>query len=156
MNRWAIAILLAYVAVFGGPAMPTPAIPVPNVSTPSTTMRAAVEPVSDALRSANAVERALFADVWSKAAKVAAGDATTRDVVFTDTRSLREFARLAAVIGWNRIGGNSPGKFPALDVAVDQAFTAAIGLDTKPVDEKLRERFIELCEALAWAGINRG
>lgn len=156
VTRWALALLLAYIAIVGGPSPSAPVIPVPSVSTPSSAMRTAVEPVAQALKAANAADRALFADVWQKAAKVVRGDATTREVVFTDTRSLREFARIAAVIGWQRIGGHQAGKFPALDVAVDQAFGAAMGFDSKAVDDTTRQRFVELCDALAWAGINRG
>ena len=58
MNRWALAIILGYVAVFGVPEQRTPVVPVPSISTPSSTMRAAVEPVTAALREATAADRA--------------------------------------------------------------------------------------------------
>lgn len=152
MNRWALAIILAYVAAFGVPRPVQPVLPVPSISTPSSTMRAAVADVTAAMRQATAADRALFADVWCKAAKGLDGEADQQLV--PDTRVLREYARIAATVGWKRIGGLS-GKYAGLDAACNSAFAGVIGLDIKPVDAKLRDQFGELCEALAWAALQR-
>lgn len=152
MNRWALAIILAYVAVFGVPKSVQPVAPVPSISTPSSTMRAAVAGVQSALASATAADRALFADVWLKAGKGLDGEAETQLV--PDTRALREYARIAATVGWKRIGGLT-GKYGGLDAACNKAFADTLGLDVKPVDAKLRDQFGELCEALAWAALQR-
>ena len=152
MNRWALAIILGYVAAFGVPKPVQPVVPVPNISTPSSAMRAAVADVAAALSSATPADRALFADVWVKAGKGLDGEAETQLV--PDTRVLREYARIAATVGWKRIGGLS-GKYAGLDAACNKAFADTLGLDVKPMDAKLRDQFGELCEALAWAALQR-
>ena len=152
MNRWALAIILGYVAAFGVPKPVQPVVPVPNISTPSSAMRAAVADVAAALSPATPADRALFADVWVKAGKGLDGEAETQLV--PDTRVLREYARIAATVGWKRIGGLS-GKYGGLDAACNKAFADTLGLDVKPMDAKLRDQFGELCEALAWAALQR-
>lgn len=152
MNRWALAIILAYVAAFGVPKAAAPVVPVPSISTPSSTMRAAVADVTAAMKSASQADRSLFADVWLKAGKGLDGEAETQLV--PDTRVLREYARTAATVGWKRIGGAS-GRYAGLDAACNKAFADTLGLDIKPVDAKLRDQFGELCEALAWAALQR-
>ena len=152
MNRWALAIILAYVAAFGVPRPVQPVVPVPSISTPSSTMRQAVADVTAAMRQATQADRALFADVWCKAGKGLDGEADQQLV--PDTRVLREYARMAATVGWKRIGGLS-GKYAGLDAACNKAFGDTLGLDIKPMDTKLRDQFGELCEALAWAALQR-
>lgn len=152
MNRWALAIILGYVAAFGVPKAAAPVVPVPSISTPSSTMRAAVEPVTAAMRQATPGDRALFADVWLKTGRGLDGEAETQLV--PDTRVLRDYARTAATVGWKRIGGAS-GRYAGLDTACNGAFANTLGLDVKPVDAKLRDQFGELCEALAWAALQR-
>ncbi len=152
MNRWALAIILAYVAAFGVPKPVQPVVPVPSISTPSSTMRQAVADVTAAMKSASQADRSLFADVWVKAGKGLDGEAEMQLV--PDTRVLRDYARTAAIVGWKRIGGAS-GRYAGLDTACNSAFASVIGLDIKPVDAKLRDQFGELCEALAWAALQR-
>jgi len=152
MNRWALAIILGYVSVFGVPRSVQPVAPVPSISTPSSTLRAAVADVTAAMKSASPADRALFADVWIKAGKGLDGEAETQLV--PDTRVLRDYARTAATVGWKRIGGLS-GKYAGLDNACNKAFADTLGLDIKPMDAKLRDQFGELCEALAWAALQR-
>jgi hypothetical protein len=153
----AIALLVA--AAWGKvplPSLPTsPAAPV-AVETPSPEMQTLVKPVADALRGASAVDRALWAEVWNKAATVAAGDAVTTEVVFTDTRSLRLFTALAVDIGWRRIGQHAPGSNESLRRAVEAAYGQAVGTDVVPVTADVRARYIAFCKAVAWAGMGEG
>jgi len=153
----AIALLVA--AAWGKvplPSLPTsPAAPV-AVETPSPEMQTLVKPVADALRGASAVDRALWAEVWNKAATVAAGDAVTTEVVFTDTRSLRLFTALAVDIGWRRIGQHAPGSNESLRKAVEAAYGQAVGTDVVPVTADVRARYIAFCKAVAWAGVGEG
>ncbi len=152
----AIALLLA--AAWGKVPLPTlpAAAPAVNVETPSAEMQTLVQPIADALRGASAVDRALWAEVWTKAATVAAGDAVTTEVVFTDTRSLRAFTALAIDIGWRRIGGHVPGSNEPLRKAVEAAYGAAVGMDVVPVTADVRGRYVAFCRAVAWAGVGRG
>jgi hypothetical protein len=153
----AIALLLA--AAWGKVPLPTlPASPVAPVSveTPSAEMQKLVQPIADALGGCSYVDRALWAEVWSKAATVAAGDAVTTEVVFTDTRSLRAFTALAVDIAWRRIGQHVPGSNESLRKAVEAAYGSAVGTDVIPVTTDLRGRYVAFCKAVAWAGVNGG
>jgi hypothetical protein len=102
------------------------------------------------------VDRALWAEVWTKAATVAAGDAVTTEVAFTDTRSLRAFTALAVDIAWRRIGQHVPGGNEPLRAAVEAAYAVAVGKDALPVTADLRARYVAFCRAVAWAGVGRG
>lgn len=119
-------------------------------------MQVRVSAVADALRNANPIDRAVWAEVWTKAAIVAAGDATDQPPAFTDTRALREFHKIALSIAWRRIAGNPPGKYAGLAEATEKAFADTLGLEVRAVTPDLRKEYVSLCKALAWAGINRG
>jgi hypothetical protein len=119
-------------------------------------MQRLVTPIAEALRGASPVDRALWAEVWTKVAVVAAGDAVTTEVVFTDTRSLRAFTALAVDIAWRRIGQHVPGSNESLRTAVEAAYGAALGVDVVPVTADLRGRYVAFCRAVAWAGVNGG
>jgi len=137
------------------PTMPTASVTI-TVETPSNAMQQVVTPIADALKSAPMGDRMLWAQVWSKAAVVAAGDAVTTEVVFTDTKSLRAFTVIALDIGWRRLGGNQSGKYAGLREATEAAFAQVLGKAEVPVTNELRERYAELCRAIAWAGVNEG
>lgn len=158
--QFALAGVLAYVAIFGVPQLPaltpTPVIPVVVVQTPSPAMQAAVSDVHKALLGANPVDRAVWAQLWSNAGKVVGGDATETEVVFTDTRALRAFNIIALRIGWRRLGENAQGKYPGLGEATERAFAGVLGTDVQPVTTDIRSRYIELCNALAWCGAGKG
>jgi hypothetical protein len=156
----ALAFALAYVAAFGVPRLPAvngvPEVPALVVPTPSPAMQTAVADVHKALAGANPVDRAVWAQLWTKAGVVVAGDATDTEIVFTDTRSLRAYTVLAIRIGWRRLGENAAGKYAGLNEATERAFSGVLGIDVQPVTPELRARYIELCNALAWCGAGRG
>lgn len=152
----AAALLLA--AAYGKvplPVMPSQA-PSVVVETPSVEMIAAVAPVAKALRTATPIDRALWASIWERSAKVVGGDATTTEVVFTDTRSLRAYNIIALRLAWVRMGGNPTGKYPGLAEAAERFLSDTIGLDVMPVTPELRAKVVEAYKALAWAGIGGG
>ena len=159
--RLAAAVLLI-AAAWGKVPMPTwpivtvgPSVTV-KVETPSDEMQRVVTPIADVMRNASAVDRALWAQLWSKAAIVVAGDAVSAEVVFTDTRSLRAFTVLALDLGWRRLGANQPGKYAGLREATEAAFAQVLGPNEVPVTKELRARYAELCKAIAWAGVGKG
>jgi hypothetical protein len=158
MRLAAAGLLIA--AAWGKVPMPTLAVPsvapVVAVDTPSDEMQRVVTPIADVMRNASAVDRALWAQLWSKAAIVVAGDAVSTEVVFTDTRSLRAFTVLALDLGWRRLGANQPGKYAGLREATEVAFAQVIGPNEVPVTKELRARYAELCRAIAWAGVGKG
>jgi hypothetical protein len=150
---------LIVAAAWGKIPMPTlPTVPVTTVvlETPTVEMQRLVTPVAEAMRSMPAGDRMLWAQVWSKAAIVAAGDAVTTEVVFTDTRSLRGFTVLALDIAWRRIGQHAPGSNEPLRTAVEAAYGQAIGTEVVPVTADLRARYGAFAKAVAWAGVNGG
>ena len=152
----AASLLIA--AAWGKIPLPTLAAPsvAVAVETPSDAMQATVAPIAAVMKTANPVDRALWAQVWSKAAIVVAGDAVSTEVVFTDTKSLRAFTTLALELAWRRIGQNPPGKYAGLREATEQAFAQVLGLNEVPVTKELRSRYADLCKAIAWAGVNGG
>lgn len=148
------AIVLALVAFGGIPKMPS--LPVPDRVTPSDDMQRLVTPISDALKNAPMGDKLLWQQLWEKAAVVVAGDAVATEMVFTDTRSLRAFTILALDIGWRRIGENKPGGYQGLRDGVEKAMESVLSLEVKPVDEDVRKAYVEVCRAIAWAGIGKG
>jgi hypothetical protein len=155
LGRFAAAALLI-AAAWGKvplPSLPsTPAVPVITVDAPSSAMRATVQPIADALKAAPIGDRMLWANLWSKAATVVAGDELGTEVVLTDTRALRMFTTLALDIGWRRIGENKPGTYAGLRQAVEKAMGDTLSLDARPIDVETRAKVVELYKAIAWAG----
>ena len=135
------------------PSLPTVAV---TVETPSPAMQAAVAPIAAALRSMPMGSRMTWAATWSKAALVVAGEATAREVAFTDTRALQAFTGLALDIAWRRIGGHQPGSQEALRKALESAYAAEVGTDDVPTSPDIRARYVAFAKALAWAGLNGG
>ena len=133
------------------PALPDAAVPAVVVDTPSAEMQALVGPISAAAKF-NAADRAVWAQTWTKASVVVAGDAVTTAVVFNDTRSLREFTALALDIAWRRIGQHVPGGNESLRQGVEAAYAQVLGKDVVPVTADMRARYCELVKAIAWAG----
>lgn len=151
-----LALVLAAVAAFGVPAsQETKPAPTPIVE-PSVDMKIAVAAVHRVMLRASVVDRALWAEVWAKAAKTVNGDATDTEVVFTDTRSLRLFNTVALRIAWRRLGDNAAGKYPGLSEATEKAFSSVLGLDVRPVTPELRQSYVDLCNALSWCGAGKG
>lgn len=156
-----IAAALLIAAAWGKVPLPKlPAVPVPapsvTVETPSVEMQAIVEDVAAAMRSFNAVDRAAWAETWTKAAIVVASDGVTPEVAFSDTRSLRAYTALALDIAWRRIGGKTPGTNEDLRVAVEAAYAKAMGVAIVSVTKETRDRYAEFARAMAWAGMNKG
>ena len=155
LARTAAALLLV-AAAWG--KVPLPSLPVPqaqvHVETPSDAMQRLVTPVAAAMREMPAGDRMLWASVWTKAGVVVAGDAVSTQTAFTDTRSLQAFTALALDIAWRRIGQHKPNE--ALRAAVEAAYAAHLGRDVVPVTPELRARYVELVNALAWAGLHKG
>jgi hypothetical protein len=154
------AAALIVAAAWGKVPMPSLALPAAvqtvKVETPSDAMQMTVKPVAAAMAGMNAVDRAVWADAWSKAALVVAGDVAAKEVAFTDTRSLRMFTALALDIAWRRIGKHAPGENQELRKAVEAVYGSVMGDEEVPVTRDLRERYAEMAKAIAWAGIGKG
>lgn len=138
------------------PTLPQATVVPATVATPSDEMQRLVTPVAACLKTLSQADRALWAQVWTKAGVVVAGDAVTAEVAFTDTRSLRSFTALSLDIAWRRIGRHQPGEIPGLRDAVEASYNAVLGREVVPVDATVRQRYEELVQAIAWAGVNGG
>ena len=153
LGRIAAAGLLI-AAAWGKVPLPTfkigPVVTV-RIPDPSDEMARLVTPVAAALKGLPAADRALWAALWTKAGVVAAGDAVTAQVAFTDTRALQDFTALTVDIGWRRIGKHAPGSQESLMAAVEAAYGSAVGKDVVPVTAELRGRYVEFANAVAWA-----
>jgi hypothetical protein len=157
-----VATLLLYFAIFGLPKIgkdvepqPSPAPRMITVQEPSVEMKEAVSGIASILRNANDVDRMLWGQVWMKAAKAVASDSEDTKVVWNDTNKLRQFTETALRIGWRRIGGNQQGKYAGLNEAVESAFGAILTSRVQPVSPELRRKYVDLCHAIAWAGVGR-
>lgn len=159
IGRIAAAVLIL-VAAWGKiplPSLPSaPAIPAVTIDTPSSAMQSTVRPIADVLKAAPMGDRLLWANLWSKAATVVAGDELGTEVVITDTRALRMFTTLALDIGWRRIGDHKPGTYAGLRQAVEKAMSDTLGLEARPIDAETRAKVVELYRGIAWAGMAGG
>lgn len=131
--------------------VPAPS-PAPLVDPPAAEMRERVAGVVAALRPATASDRRIWSELWSKAALVAASDSLAEKPLFTTTNTLRQFNVISLNIAWRRLNGNQPGKYDGLGKATESAFEDTLGLESRPVTEDVRASYVELCNALAWAG----
>lgn len=154
-----IGLLLVAGGVFDRmlPSLRLPTLPAVSVSVeaPSVEMQARVAGVMSAMKTANPVDRAVWASVWEKAALVVEAPEGS-EPIFTDTRSLRGFTVLSLDIAWRRLGGHTPGDVPGLREAVEKALGDAVGLDVRPVTPELRATYADVCRAIAWAGVGKG
>jgi hypothetical protein len=137
------------------PSFPTPAVQTVEVVTPSESMQAVVADVAKAMAGMNPVDRAVWAETWTKAAVVVEGDATAKEVAFTDTRALRAYTALALDIAWRRIGGHPSGNAD-LQAAVEGAYLKAMGAATVAVTKDTRKQYADFARAMAWAGYGKG
>jgi len=152
--RVAIAAGLIYFAAHGLPKATLDTATI-ELQKPSAEMLQATADVDRIMRNASHFDRLLWSEVWVKVARIINSETDT-EVVFTDTRSLRQFNLIAFQIAWKRLGDNKKDKYLGLGEATERVFAEAIGLDVRPVTPELRAKFVETCTALAWCGAGRG
>jgi len=156
LARLIAACVLLAIAICGVPSM----ISVQDeatIDTPDEAMQMVTNDVARIMRQASPVDRCLWAQVWSKVAVTANGDATDTTVVFVDTGALRAFQIIALNVAWKRLNGNETGKYAGLGEACEKAFNDTFGgKEVQPVTPAIRAKFVALANALAWCGINKG
>lgn len=152
--RVAIAAGLMYFAVHGLPVATLETATI-EIQKPSAEMIKAVADVDRIMRSASHFDRLLWSEVWTKVGKIVNSETDT-EIVFSDTRSLRQLSVISLGIAWKRLADNKKDKYNGLGEATERVFAEAIGLDIKPVTPELRKKFVETCTALAWCGAGRG
>ena len=157
--RVAIAAGLLYFAAHG---LPTATLETGTIELqkPSAEMIKSVADVDRIMRSASHFDRLLWSEVWTKVGKIVNSETDTTivfsEIVFSDTRSLRQLSVISLGIAWKRLADIKKDKYEGLGEATERVFVEAIGLDVKPVTPELRKKFVETCTALAWCGAGRG
>ena len=152
--RVAIAAGLIYFAVHGLPTATLETATI-EIQKPSAEMIKAVADVDRIMRGASHFDRLLWSEVWTKVGKIVNSETDT-EIVFSDTRSLRQLSVISLGIAWKRLADIKKDKYEGLGEATERVFAEAIGLDVKPVTPELRKKFVETCTALAWCGAGRG
>jgi len=150
------AVLAVALLVFSVAGIPTAVAPDPQVIQPVGELQVKAAPIAEALAGATLADRLVWAEIWEKSAKIAA--AGTSEPVFADTKSMRAYTVVALDIGWRRLQGVTPGKYPRLKAAVE-AFLAdpsVLGRDEVAATDEDRRKYAEACKAIAWAGMRRG
>ena len=152
--RVAIAAGLIYFAAHG---LPTATLDTATIELqkPSAEMLKATADVDRIMRSASHFDRLLWSEVWTKVGKIVNSETET-EIVFSDTRSLRQLSVISLGIAWKRLADIKKDKYEGLGEATERVFVEAIGLDVRPVTAELRAKFVETCNALAWCGAGRG
>jgi hypothetical protein len=152
--RVAIAAGLLYFAVHG---LPTATLGTATIELqkPSAEMLKSVADVDRIMRSASHFDRLLWSEVWTKVGKIVNSETET-EIVFSDTRSLRQLSVISLGIAWKRLADIKKDKYEGLGEATERVLIEAIGLDVRPVTAELRAKFVETCNALAWCGAGRG
>ena len=154
--RVAIAAGLIYLAVHG---LPTATLETGTIELqkPSAEMIKAVADVDRIMRSASHFDRLLWSEVWVKVGKIVNSETESQiELIFSDTRSLRQLSVISLGIAWKRLAEIKKDKYNGLGEATERVFAEAIGLDVKPVTPELRKKFVDTCTALAWCGAGRG
>lgn len=154
-----IAMILLVVFAAVGVPVQRRVIPVPPAAdtTPGDLLNK-VAPVAVALANASDVDRAVWAEVWEKAAKAAEAEDDPADPLFRTTKDVRAFTVAAADVAWKRLAGVKPGEYPLLQQAIESfmADPKVIGKDDVIVDAAFKAQYAAACRALAYAGRKRG
>ena len=154
--RVAIAAGLMYFAVHGLPVATLETATI-EIQKPSAEMIKAVADVDRIMRSASHFDRLLWSEVWTKVGKIVNSETESQiELIFSDTRSLRQLSVISLGIAWKRLADIKKDKYEGLGEATERVFVEAIGLDIKPVTPELRKKFVDTCTALAWCGAGRG
>ena len=154
--RVAIAAGLLYFAAHG---LPTATLETSTIELqkPSAEMLQATADVDRIMRNASHFDRLLWSEVWTKVGKIVNSETESQiELIFSDTRSLRQLSVISLGIAWKRLADIKKDKYLGLGEATERVFAEAIGLDVKPVTPELRKKFVETCNALAWCGAGRG
>lgn len=156
MWRFIVAAALLYVAANGVdlPSLKPLAVTVVPAA-PSAAMKDIVGPVAAIMRNADDFDRAVFAATFEEAANLVAGESSDTEITFENTLGMRIFTVSVIDIAWRRLA-NARGKYSGLNNAVEQAFESVLSRDVKPATEEIKAKYVELCRALAWAGVARG
>jgi len=152
--RTVAAVVLLAVGLFGVP--PLPAIPTStSVQEPSDEMKTAVKPVLKVVSRMSPIDRLWLQNIYENFAKVVASDGIVDEPVVTSTDSLRATHIAVLKFIWKGMANNSPSKYEGLAEAIDEVMSGVISDESRPLTPEMRKSAVELCRAIAWAGLGK-
>ena len=98
-----LAMALIWFSVIGPPSAAVK--PGPTVTPPPAELASKAAPIGAALAGASMADRLVWAEVWEKAGKAAAGETPDGEPIFTTTRGMRAFTVAALDVAWRRVQG---------------------------------------------------
>jgi hypothetical protein len=153
--RTAAAAVLLAVGVFGVPLPNMSGVSLVSISEPSAEMKSVVQPVVKVVSRMSAVDRLWLQQIYSNFSKVVAADGLVDEPVVTTTDGLRAIHVAVLSFIWRGMAENSPGKYKGLAEAVDEAMKTVISEDSRQLTPEDRKAAVDLCEAIAWAGLGK-
>jgi len=148
------AVALLAVGLFGLPSLPV-VQPSLSVSEPSEEMKTAVKPVVKIVAKMSPIDRLWLQNIYQNFAKVVAADGVIEESTITSTDSLRAVHVAVLKFIWKGMANNSPSKYEGLADAIDDAMNSVISDDSRPLTPEMRKSTVDLCEAIAWAGLGK-
>jgi hypothetical protein len=155
--RYVAAFVLVLISVFGVPDPGTLSTEMPTVKVqePSDAMKSIVKPVARVASKMSPIDRLWLQGIYASAAKVVAADGivsphqieTTSGVLAVHVAILKHI--------WRGMAENAPGTYEGLKEAIEQSFADTIGTDHRYLTPDLREKVVELFDAIAWAGLGK-
>lgn len=141
---WAAAALLGFAIAFpNGISLPKPSKPSPDVVVNDKTNSAIVE----ILKGADKADKKRIADVYSSLAEVLKKDNAQR------VDNTEKFAELQG--NTLELAIDQPGKYPGLDVAIENVFKEVVGTDgidasvVNPINPLVQKKLIEATKIIA-------
>lgn len=128
---------------------------VPADNKPSAAMQEKVAGVARIMSGASMYDRMAFAACWENAADAVEGSLKDVEVTFENSLGIQAFTQSVLRVAWQQIADAS-GKYDGLNEEVERLFASTFGMDVKPITEQDRDKYVELCRAIAWAGMPRG
>lgn len=152
--RTVVAVVLLAVGLFGLPSLPS-VQPSVAVSEPSEDMKTAVRSVVKVASKMSPLDRLWLQNIYENFAKVVAADGVVDESTITSTDSLRAVHVAVLKFIWKGMANNSPSKYEGLAEAIDDAMNSVISADSRPLTPEMRKQTVELCKAIAWAGLGK-
>lgn len=152
--RTIAAVALMAVGLFGLPSLPV-VRPSVSVSEPSEEMKIAVKPVVKVVSKMSPLDRLWLQNIYENFAKVVAVDGVVDETAITSTDSLRAVHVAVLKFIWKGLAENAPSKYDGLAEAIDEAMSSVISDESRPLTPEMRKSAVELCKAIAWAGLGK-
>lgn len=155
--RLVVALALVAYGVFGMPTVRIPSLPLPSVAVkePQSQMKTLVRPVVKVVSKMNAVDRLWLQNIYSNAARVVESDGVLNPPVVTTTAGLREIHVAILKFIWRGLADNDAGEYAGLKEAIESVFNETMGDSQRALTPELRNKAVEMFEAISWAGLGK-